>query len=521
MPQLLRYSKAIALGFILLGTTLPAQDQTAAPADPPGEYEMLWKRLAEMQVEIENLKNGVSVPPVPDVTPDAGGETADVQPLVIPAAPFNFNDEKGYVKNPIEPPVPFGWYPNGAGMGGFPPVPKFNDHASSLHDTFDQNITVRLRGGGIFRPYGFGRVDFDLATHVFNDIQNPQFVLPGDIGFKLAGAAKAVDPNKTNSSLYPRLSRLGLEYYGLPIELLDGAVAHARFEVDFLTSNPGGPESRELMRLRLAYGQLHYHDWTFLGGQDWDIISPLNPSINDNTLQWNNGNMGDRRPQVKALWDHDYGEGYRLQIQNGMALADAINSVDRDGDGIRDAEYAGPPAWEGRVGFIAPSWVEGKKALGGVWGLWGVTQTSYQVAGRSKFDIGAFGFDIQVPLTTMLTFRGEFFHGANLDDFRGGSGQGVNLITGQTIASTGGWLEMVTQPCKWYQNSVGYSVDDPNNADIPVGGRTQNYAFYVGNRFLVGRGVVLGADVQRWLTHWEGASTGNAYLLKTFMQVNF
>lgn len=454
---------------------------------------------------------------------------AENVPSLPPAIPmedanrgyFTFHDEHGFVKSPLEPPVPFGWYPPGVGMGGFPPVPKFVDHAESLHDSIEQNLTVRLRGGGILRPYGFARGDLDFATHLFNDIQNPFFVLPDTPGFKLPASTKTVDPNHANYSLYPRLTRLGLEYYGLPIEHLDGAVAHARTEIDFLTTNPGGPESRELLRLRLAYAELTYHDWTIVAGQDWDIVAPLIPSINDNTLQWNNGNAGDRRPQFKLLWDHDFGEGHRLQFQNGLALMDAINSIDRDGDGVRDNEYSGIPGYEGRVGFVVPSWVDEKRMLGGFWGMWGSQRTSVPISGRQNFEVWGCGFDLHFPLTKHFTARGEFFHGANLDDFRGGIAQGVNLTTGNTIRTTGGWFELVTQPVDWYQNSIGYSVDDPVNADIPVGGRTLNHSFYIGNRFLVGRGLVFGADIQRWLTHWNGFDTGNAVLLKTFMQVNF
>ena len=362
-------------------------------------------------------------------------------------------------------------------MGGLPPVPKFIEEGNSLHDVVEQNMTVRLRGGGLPRPYGFARGDLDISTHLFNDIQNPFFLLPGNASFRLPASTISVDPNRPNDSLYPRLTRMGVEYYGLPIQSLDGAVAHARTEIDFLTSNPGGPESRELLRLRLAYAQITSHDWSLVVGQDWDIVSPLIPSINDNTLQWNAGNTGDRRPQAKILWDHDFGDGHRLQIQNGIALMDAINTVDRDADGVRDNEYSGIPGYEGRVGVVVPRWVEGKKATAGGWGLWGRQRTTILIAGQDIFDLWGYGMDVHVPLSEHFTLRGECFHGSNLDDFRGGIAQGVNPVTGRTINTTGGWAELVTQPVKWYQNSVGYSVDDPENADIPFGGRNLNHSF--------------------------------------------
>ncbi|WP_437203914.1 hypothetical protein [Planctomicrobium sp. SH664] len=443
------------------------------------------------------------------------GTANEMPPLVL------FNDQQGMTLSSLEPPVPFAWYPPAAGMGGFPPVPKIIEHGNSLHEAIEQNLTVRLRSGGILRPYGYARGDLDFASHLFNNIQSPFFVLPGDSSYLLPGATQPVDPNQTNYSLYARLTRVGLEYYSLPVKSLDGALASARTEIDFLTSTPANPESRPLLRLRLAYGQLTYGDWTFLVGQDWDLASPLIPSINDNTLQWNNGNTGDRRPQVKALWDHDFGDGYRLQVQNGLALLNAINSLDQDRDGIRDNEYSGVPGYEGRIGFVAPSWVEGKRMLGGFWGVWGLQKTSTPVNGLNSWETWAYGTDLQVPLTSWLTFRSEFFHGANLDDFRGGIAQGINPVTGQTISTTGGWLELVTQPVPWYQTSFGYSVDDPRNADVPQGGRTLNHSLYMGNRLLLGRGIIVGVDMQRWATEWRGLETGKAFLFKTFAQIAY
>lgn len=430
-------------------------------------------------------------------------------------------DDKPAVPTNVEPPPPFGWYPQGTDMGGFPPVPQIDQPPTTFHDLVLENVTVRTRSGGVLRLYGFGRGDVDVTTQLFNDLQNPFFVLPNDSHFLLGPKQVPMRPHSAAYSIYPRLTRVGLEYYGLPMERLGGAVALARLETDFLTSTPGQSESRQLIRLRLAYGQIKKGEWTLLAGQDWDIISPLNPSINDNTLQWNNGNMGDRRPQVKLLWDHKLDEDLILQVQNGIGLSDAINSSDLDGDGFRDNEAGGVPGWESRTGIIAPSWVEKKKVLGGVWSILGNTRVNAPIAGRRQFPLYAFGADLQLPLTEWLMFRSEIFHGANLDDYRGGIGQGINVLTGQSIMTTGGWAEVMLQTVPWHQLSLGYSTDDPINRQIAPGGRTLNRSIYIGNRFIGGNGLVCGVDVQDWSTYWNGFHYGQAYLVKTFMQVAF
>jgi hypothetical protein len=495
---------ATTTAFAQSGFDWQAQAAATAPSLPAAEQPERSPVVANL--EAGDLEFDAAAQPVPF---DAG------------AMGQSFDDEHSLVRSPNNPPVPFGWPPPGAGMGGLPPVPSAPEEAASLHDTILQNVPVRLRAGGILRIYGFARGDLDIATHLFNDLQNPFFVIPNDPDFRTGPGLVPVRPNSTNYSLYPRLTRLGVEYYGRPIELLDCADPHARVEVDFLTLNPGGLESRELLRLRLAYVQVKWDEWLFLMGQDWDIISPLIPSINDNTLQWNNGNMGDRRPQAKLLFDRDFGDDYHLLLQNGIGLGDAINGIDRDGDGYRDNEYSGLPAFETRIGFTAPSRVEKKKIMGGAWGVFATERTNGIVAGRRNFGVYGLGFDLQVPLTDVFMVRGEMFHGKNIDDFRGGIAQGVNPITGQGIDSTGGWVELVTQLSPHYQNSIGFSIDNPQDSDIPLGGRTQNHAWYIGNRFIMGSGLTFGLDYENWTTDWSGFNSGNASLVKAFAQLNF
>ncbi|WP_437227399.1 hypothetical protein SH661x_000330 [Planctomicrobium sp. SH661] len=514
------FSYATAI-FLLIGQTLFAQSSSLSRETALGNFGEEFFTGPDSSPPPGFNGRLLDVPPLPQTSPQFALTPVDdviAKEGILPPA-LSLDDEHGMVFSPIEPPVPFGWYPPGATMGGFPPVPKFVEDSDSLHQFLEQNITVRLRGGGILRPYGFARGDLDVASHLFNDIQNPQWMMPGE-----KTTPTSPNPDKTNYSLYPRLTRLGVEYYGLPIKSLDDAVGHARVEIDFLTSIPQNSESRQLIRLRLAYAQVHYNDWTILAGQDWDIASPLYPAINDNTLQWNNGNPGDRRPQFKVLWDHDFGEGYRLQFQNGIALMNSVgSSPDLDGDGIRDNEYSGIPGYQGRVGFVVPSWVPNKKALGGFWGAWATQQTSNPIgaSGNTIFHLWGYGTDLHLPLTKWLTFRSEFFHGANLADLRGGIGQGINVTSGESVVSTGGWFELVTQPTSWYQNSVGYSVDDPENSTVPQYGRTLNHSFYIGNRFLLGRGLVIGSDIQKWVTEWDSYSTGEGVLFKAFAQLNF
>ncbi|MFO0845387.1 MAG: hypothetical protein U0797_23890 [Gemmataceae bacterium] len=155
-------------------------------------------------------------------------------------------------------------------MGGFPCLPEKKESPGSLQEFIRENLS-KLRGAGTLRLYGLLRGDFDYATARFaTDTENPFFVLPNDSRFRSGQNFVPVKPNDTNYALYPRLTRLGAEFYGTPIDCLGGAVTSGRFECDFLTNEfinnaaiaALNPESRPLMRLRLAYVTLTADEFT-------------------------------------------------------------------------------------------------------------------------------------------------------------------------------------------------------------------------------------------------------------------
>jgi hypothetical protein len=451
------------------------------------------------QAPSSKAASATTPPKEPDATPAPGPGLVQPQPAA-------------------EPLLPLPLFPPGYNMGFYPPHPGETPAAPTLKDLVDSKTTVSLRQAGLLQPYGFIRGDLDFATARFNDLQFPFYVLPRDARFN----PNSPHPNDTfNYSLYPRLSRLGLEYFGPKIDSFYDAVPTARLEIDFLTNNPGGSESRQLLRLRLAYVATTIDDFTLLVGQDWDIVSPLLPTINMNTNQWNNGDLGDRRPQVKLLYDHDFDAGRRLQVQSGIALANAINSIDADENEIRDNEAWGIPGLEGRIGVIWPTVWENQPIMAGIWAFQARQRTLAPTIGKRIFQSYGYGIDLRFPICEVLTFQAEAWQGANLDDFRGGIAQGINYVTGQSIASRGGFAELVYRPVRWYQQAVGYSLDDPTNSDVPASGRTFNRSFYASSRFPVGKGLLFSMEAQHWLTEWKSFNAGDAVLLKFFTQYNF
>lgn len=419
---------------------------------------------------------------------------------------------------PQPPPLP--GFPGGFGMGRFAESPQAPESETELQRAIRENMTVSLRGAGLLRIYGAFRGDADFATSRFNDLVNKLWVLPNDTRFTTGTAGLPNKPDDFNYALYPRNSRLGFEYYGEPIPAFFDIRPGGRMTFDFFSQQVVEQESRQLARLRVGYVTLQKGDFTFLAGQDWDVISPLLPTINDGTAQWNAGNTGDRRAQLKLLWDHKLDSGTRLQVQQALVLLNAVTS-DIDGDGLRDNEAWGLPGYEARLGVVVPGPVPSQPLMAGIWGGAGREETTKAFGGKYRFPRWIAGVDARVPLNSMFAIQTEFWTGSNLDDFRGGIGQGINTKTGQLIRATGGFAELVFRPLSWYQGSVGFTGDFVARADIPTGGREQNYCWYIGSRFPVGGGLLFGIDYQNWYTQWKGFNQGAASLVKVFTQMNF
>ncbi|MBM4096789.1 MAG: hypothetical protein FJ261_08440 [Planctomycetes bacterium] len=431
---------------------------------------------------------------------------------------------------PASPPVPFPPLPPNAVMGYFPI--KLDDGATEKHppEWLSPYLSVRMRGKGTLRAYGFIRGDYAMATERFDDIQIPQWVLPIDPNYK-------VGPNKVpittddgfNYNLYPRLTRLGLEYYHPEFEAWDMPMhVWGRIETDFLVrsteASPINPPSRELMRLRLAYAAFQRGDWSFVIGQDWDLFSPLLPVVQAGTQMAYAGNLGDRRPCAYISYDHDFGEGVRIQFQNGICLANAIDQSDQGGTGIRDNEDYGLPGYQARLGFVLPSdRHEVQPVMFGVGGIIADDDAGAPVgrSGARIFPIRGISADLRFPINHWLTFQGEAWTGYNLNDFRGGIGQGVNTVTGKTIQATGGWGEFVGQAVKWHRFSLGAGLDKPMGDEVPDGGRTRNLVYWASSQLVLDPGVVLGLEYYYWMTQWKGFNGGTASLIQLYLQANF
>jgi hypothetical protein len=281
-------------------------------------------------------------------------------------------------------------------------------------------------------------------------------------------------------------------------------------------------ESRATPRIRLAYMDITKDELGLRVGQDWDVISPLMPSIDLETLLWNAGNLGDRRPQIQGRWvQKDESKDGHFEAKVALGLTGAITNQDLDTGslaGERDGFDSGMPHVQARGGWRP----NGEKSCEiGVWGLYGQIQTDTAFGGHTRFDTWCGGADVTVPLTKDVSVKGEVWTGENLGDVRGGIGQTINTTNGKKIAAIGGWSEMIWKPTDMCQLHVGGSIDDPKNSDLNNGNPTKNWTAYVGTVRSWSNLFKTGLDVIYWETDYQAVGVGNTLRFDLWFQFDF
>jgi hypothetical protein len=365
-----------------------------------------------------------------------------------------------------------------------------------------------MGGGNRMKFYGLLRLDMDMDSQIPNQAQIPFFI---------TSQSATGEKDSSNFSMHPRLTRLGFDYAASPIEIFDRAKLGGKLELDFLN---GGSESRQIVRIRQAYLKLQWNQMSFLAGQTWDVVSPLFPTVGAESVMWNAGNLGDRRPQVRLSYDPRMGGG-RWTFAGAIGLAGAVDMLDLDGDGLREGEVSGRPNVQAYAGYSHPLWVKGQSASFGLSGVRSWQSANRAIAKRSEFSSQAINADFTLPLTRAISLRGESWFGRNLSDVRGGIGQAINMLTGQEIRSRGGWSEIKFRLSHYLSVHPGFSLDDPLDTDIPNSGRTRNRTFYFATRINLSEQFQIGLDYLKWKTEYKGLLPGIDNRWNVFFQYTY
>jgi len=375
--------------------------------------------------------------------------------------------------------------------------------------------------------YGFVRLDLQYDDSKPNDPQLPQFIRSED-GTVSANTAEKGD---AQFNMHAKLTRFGLDVTGPSVEALGGAKTSGKIEIDFYGTTTS--ESRAIPRMRHAYLKLGWSEAALTIGQLADVISPLMPIVNNDMVMWNAGNLADRRPQVRFDYLPKMGDG-QLTLQAMIGLTGAVDNQSLDGGAGAanlDGVDAAMPTFQVRGAYKGPHfWMDGKTFELGLWAHMASEELpdgAAPINGEDSWDSQAFGLDLTLPLYEAFDLQAEFWSGKNLDDVRGGIGQGVNNTAldpdlGEEIEARGGWIQVGYQVMPTWKVYLGYSFDDPDDGLPAAAARDKNTVIYLGNRLTFGP-VVIGIDYLNWTTEWTGpgADDGTDNRFNFFAQYNF
>jgi len=266
-------------------------------------------------------------------------------------------------------------------------------------------------------------------------------------------------------------------------------------------------ENKPKIQMRHAYMTLDWPDSNFglLAGQTWDVISPLVPTTLNYSVLWLGGNIGYRRPQIRATQVTALGDDASLKFEG--AIARTIGRVDEIQS--ESGEDAGFPTLQGRVSTTFPI-VGPKPTTVGLSGHWGQEEYELAAGGNRDFDSWSVNLDVTQPVCDKCTIKGELFIGENLNAYFGGIGQGVNTTGLNEIGSKGGWIAASLGPWSQWSCNIGAGVDSVDRDDVETGDRTRNACVFGNAVYAVNEHVKVGFELSHWDTNYKGPGDADA-----------
>jgi hypothetical protein len=480
------FSKGVSAvrAFLLIGLAAAWLSAAALWGDEIVPDPAFAARLQQLETEVQRLRAELhgtpERPQAPPATPAAEAMSAAPAP--------------GMGGAPLPAAAGAGWPSAAAQVGA---ETGAYDSLDQLHDEMKQLVWAK----GDFKvvPYGILWI-----TAVYES----ERTFPGAFTYYVLPER----PNtKGEFDLDPRSTRLGVDVFGPPVELLGTAQTGGRIEFDF--QRQIDTENKPSVILRHAYLEIKNQDYRLLCGQTWDVISPLMPGVLSYAAGWNGGNIGYRRAQIR-------GERYwalcdtLLVTAQASANADVMTDVSSTVPPQFTCEHADWPVIEGRaaatVGPRQPGCHPAELGVSGHIGdqVFDFNTPPFLGIGRHR-RTWSLDADAKIPLGNRLGVQGEFFIGENLGAFQGGILQGIDPVTHDTIRSRGGWIDAWYDWTPRWHSHAGYSLDDPFKQDV-MKGRSYNAFVFTNLTCDVTAKFLVGIEITSWRTDWVGQPAGTA-----------
>ena len=251
-------------------------------------------------------------------------------------------------------------------------------------------------------------------------------------------------------------------------------------------------------------------DWELLAGQTWDVVAPLNPRTLNYSVLWWAGNYGYRRPQVRLQKTYDMGNGQAFCVQG--AVARTIGNAGYNGYTGDSGADKGYPMFQGRVAWTFP-FINGLGSTVGVSGHFG--EEEYDLSGsmpQQEETVSTWStcLDVTMPVTEVVSVKGELYRGSNLSQMLGGIGLGVDSATAsagpEEVHNYGGWVAAAIDPANPWSYNGGYGFSRNATADLSSSDRMRNSCFFANAICDINKHASWGVEVSRWLTEYNSSS---------------
>ncbi|HYL72591.1 MAG TPA: hypothetical protein VEU96_00210 [Bryobacteraceae bacterium] len=335
----------------------------------------------------------------------------------------------------------------------------------------------------------------------------------------LLGTKRGTDPFE-NFGMTARQTRFGLRYQGP--EVMGGGKLSGNVELDLFGGKAplGNGVSMDLVRLRLAYGRVDWHDFSIEAGQDWAVFSPLNPtSLASFAIpsMSASGNPWIRSPQFRFDWRSDAAKPTRVLLQLAALdpnVGDNVTTtvVDSRAPGI--GERGRGPAVESRLAVIGK--IGDRDATVGVSGHYGRGDNVGVVGGVTvgrPVDSWGVNLDYTLPLDKHFALSGEAFVGRALGLFSVAAGQSV-LPLGTPgehgVLGRGGWVQgQINFNSKWQMN-LAYGLESDKGRNLRTGDRAKNQTYMANLMYKLTPHITWAWEWRRFLTDYRNQQAVNA-----------
>jgi hypothetical protein len=262
-----------------------------------------------------------------------------------------------------------------------------------------------------------------------------------------------------------------------------------------------GGRTFPLLRIRRAVGTLQWSHIALLFGQESPLVSERSPrslaSVGFPDFA-DAGNLWLWLPQGRVTLEAGY--SFRVALQAAVLAPSTDAAQTAFTTQLDSAERTKRPAFQGRLRLgWGPPEDPGEIAVGAhISWIKGLDSTTGDTLLISKAVMADTRFKIGFAEVIAEAYRGQALAGLG----GGGISQSIGLM-GVPVRTTGGWGQLNMRPIRHVMFGGGCGIDDPDDRDVPPGGRFRNLVCEGHLEWRPPGPLVFGFEYRRFTTRYE------------------